>query len=156
ARRRRYYVARVAYGLFLLMALRQQYVEWNEPFRYRHWRSQFGVDPTTSIKAMALFAEAAFVGFAQAQGIAILCLLPAFLGGVIADEHQRKTLHYLLASRLSSFEIVLGKLTARLLHVGVMLVMGIPIVCLVALFGGLDPLEVAFVYGGTLSMTLFV
>src|SRR5262245_49129358 len=108
ARRRRYYVVRFVYGLFVLAALRQQYVEWNEPFQYTHLRNSFGLDPTNSIKAMALFAEAAFVGFAQAQGIAILCMLPAFLGGVIADEHQRKTLHYLLASRLSSFEIVLG------------------------------------------------
>src|SRR5262245_29521081 len=110
ARRRRYYLARFVYGVFLLVALRQQYVQWSDSSQYIHWRTRFGNDPTTSIKAMALFAESAFVGFAWAQGVAILCLLPAFLGGVIADEHQRKTLHYLLGSRLSSLEIVLGKL----------------------------------------------
>ena len=38
---------------------------------------------------------------------------------MIADEKQRKTMHYLMASRLSSGEIVLDKLVARLLHVGV-------------------------------------
>src|SRR5262249_5019112 len=73
-----------------------------------------------------------------------------------ADEHQRKTLHYLLSSRLSSAGIVLGKLGARLLHVGVILVMGIPVVCLVGLFGGLDPGEVACVYLGTFALALFV
>lgn len=156
ARRRRYYVARFAYGLFLLYALRQQYVEWTDSNYYIHLGNGSRFDPTTSIKAMALFASVAFVGFAWAQGVAILWLLPAFLGGVIADEHQRKTLHYLLGSRLSSLEIVMGKLGARLLHVGVMLFMGVPIVCLVALFGGLDPWEVALVYAGTVSMTLFV
>ena len=58
---------------------------------------------------------------ATVQGIAVLLLTPTLVAGVIADERQRKTLHYLLASRLSSGEIILGKLAARLLHVGVFL-----------------------------------
>ena len=61
---------------------------------------------------MQTFAEATFISVRRAQGIALLCLIPALVAGVIADEHQRKTLHYLLASRLSSAEIVLGKLGA--------------------------------------------
>src|SRR4051812_1826111 len=109
-----------------------------------------------SIEDVHRFAETAFTGFAGAQGVALLCVIPALLAGVIADEHQRKTLHYLLASRMSSAEIVLGKLGARLLHAGVLVVMGVPVVCLVALFGGLDPWEVFYVYAGTASMVLFI
>ena len=104
---------------------------------------------------MSRFAEAAFVAFAWAQGVALLCLVPALLAGVIADEYQRKTLHYLLASRMSSASIVLGKFAARLLHVGVILLIGVPVVCLVALFGGLDPKEVFYVYAGTFSLVAF-
>jgi ABC-type transport system involved in multi-copper enzyme maturation permease subunit len=156
ARRRRYYMARVFYGLFILVALWQRFQEWRDVRRWDYYRIPgAAVDPTASIKAMSLFAEQAFIGFAWAQAAALLCVIPALLAGVIADEHQRKTLHYLLASRLSSIEIVFGKLGARMLQVGVLLMMGVPIVALVGLFGGLDPLEVAYVYGGTVSMVAF-
>ena len=47
----------------------------------------------------------------------MLVLTPALVAGVIADEKQRKTLHYLMASRLNSAEIVLGKLLVRMLYV---------------------------------------
>ena len=51
------------------------------------------------------------------QGLGLILLIPALVAGIISDEYQRKTLHYLLASRLSSAEIVLGKLGARMVHV---------------------------------------
>ena len=61
------------------------------------------------------------------------------VAGVIADEKQRKTLHYLMASRLTSFEIVLGKLLARMLYVAVLLGVSLPVLSLLVLFGGIDP-----------------
>ena len=51
------------------------------------------------------------------QAVAVLFLAPVLVAGAIAEEKQRKTLHYLLASRLSSLEIVVGKLAARLILV---------------------------------------
>ena len=83
-------------------------------------------------------------------------MIPAMVAGVVADEHQRKTLHYLLASQLTSAEIVLGKLGARLIHAGVFVLMGLPIVCLIGMYGGLDPWTVLYVYAGTFSMSLFL
>lgn len=144
ARRPRYFVARALYGLFLLFVLWQEYVSWGQ--------QRFIV----TFESMSHFAQSTFMAFAWAQGFALIALIPALLAGVIADEHQRKTLHYLLASRLTSREIVLGKLCARLLYVGVILIMGVPVVCLVALFGGLDPWEVLYVYGGTFSLVVFL
>ena len=105
---------------------------------------------------MHRFAESTFIVFAEAQLATLLCLLPALVAGVIADEHQRKTLHYLLASRLSSAEIVLGKLGARLVHVGTFVALGLPVVCLLALYGGLDPEKVFYVYFGTFTTVLSV
>jgi ABC-type transport system involved in multi-copper enzyme maturation permease subunit len=145
ARRARYYVLRVVYGLFLLYALWQEYLSWR-------WMPL----AVATIKNMSLFAQAAFLGFAGGQGFALMVLTPALVAGVIADERQRKTLDYLLASQLSSTEIVLGKLAARLLHVGVLVAIGLPVVCLIALFGGLDPWDVLAIYVGTGSVTLFV
>jgi ABC-type transport system involved in multi-copper enzyme maturation permease subunit len=143
-RRGRFYVARIGYGLLLLIALSGEYQRWAAD------------RPLVTIQSMARFAEQAFMAFAWAQGAAILALVPALVAGVIADEHQRKTLHELLGSRLSSAGIVLGKLAARLAHAGMILLMGLPVVSLVGLFGGLDPWDVFFVYAGTLAVALFV
>jgi hypothetical protein len=145
ARRGRYYMVRVAYGLLLLFSLWNQYQDWEA----RH-------PGGGKVDEVHRFAESAFIDFAGAQGLALLGLVPALVAGVIADEHQRRTLHYLLASRLSSAEIVLGKLGARLVHVGTFVALGLPVVCLLALYGGLNPIDVYYVYFGTFTMVLFV
>jgi ABC-type Na+ efflux pump permease subunit len=150
ARRKRYYVARLVYGLLLLLSLGSQYGDggWSGV-------TAVAVAPDT-IDEMSRFAREMFSALAWAQGIALVCLIPALMAGSIADEAQRKTLHYLLASPMSSAAIVLGKLGARLLHVGVIVLMGIPVVCLLALLGGLDPFEVTCIYGGTFSLVVFL
>ncbi len=101
------------------------------------------------------FAEDAFIQFAGLQGLGLLLLIPALVAGTISDEYQRKTLHYLLASRLSSAEIVLGKLGARLVHVIAFVALGLPIVSLLALYGGLNPVNIFFVYVGTATVVVF-
>ena len=107
ARRGRFYIARVVYGLSLLLLLWNQFRDFDaHASGRRHGRT--GAD----------VCRGDVHPVRRAQGTALLCLIPALVAGVIADEHQRKTLHYLLASRLSSAEIVLGKLGARMVHVG--------------------------------------
>src|SRR5579872_1093819 len=87
ARRGRYYLARAVYGLFLLLMLWGEFLNWE------------GMHPGGgTAEQVRQFAESAFIQFAGVQGLALLCLIPALVAGVIADEHQRKTLHYLLAS----------------------------------------------------------
>jgi ABC-type Na+ efflux pump permease subunit len=91
-----------------------------------------------------------------AQGVAVVLLTPALVAGAIAGEVQRKTFHDLLTSGLTSAEIVLGKLAARLLHVGVFLAIGLPVVSLLSLFGGVDPWSVVAYYAGTISTVFFL
>ncbi len=145
SRRGRYYLARVVYGLFLLVVLWAQFQTWelNHPGGGR-------------IEEVHRFAETTFIRFAEAQLVTLLCLLPALVAGVIADDHQRKTLHYLLASRLSSAEIILGKLAHGLVHVGTFVALGLPVVCLLGLYGGLNPENVLYVYLSTLTTVLAV
>ncbi len=145
SRRRRYYFVRVIYGLLLLTRLWTLFTEWDG-------RHQDG----GTIDEIQAFAEDAFIQFAGVQGIGLMLLIPALVAGLIADEHQRKTLHYLLASRLSSFEIVLGKLGARMVHVVAFIALGLPIVGLLMLYGGLNPVNICYVYIGTASLVLFV
>src|SRR5262249_51717872 len=61
-----------------------------------------------------------------------------------------------LATPLSSGTIVLGKLAARLVHVGVAVGVGLPVVVPLGLLGALDPVIVAHAYAMLLALTLFV
>ena len=107
------------------------------------------------IADFADFAMKTFSWFSGVQVATLLVLIPALFGGVIADEKQRKTMHYLMASRLCSGEIVLDKLAARLLHVGVFVLLGMPVMCLLTLFGGVAWDYVVGAYAATFSITIF-
>jgi ABC-type transport system involved in multi-copper enzyme maturation permease subunit len=147
ARRARYFVTRAAYGLILLYLVWQNYQSF---FWYRQGAAE------VSVRDMANFAASIFGTVAIAQAIAVLVLTPVLTAGVIADEKQRRTLHYLLSSRLTSGEIVLGKLAARLLLVAVFLAVGLPILSLLTLFGGIPPDVVVAAYVGTGSTAFFL
>ena len=147
ARRRRYYFLRVLYGLALLFLVWTYFESLRVSLERRGGRPLLG--------DLAHFAKQTFVALAVLQLATILALVPALFGGVIADEKQRKTIHYLMASRLSSGEIVGDKLAARLLHVGIFILLGLPVVSLLGLFGGLPWEYVVTAYVGTLSITFF-
>ncbi len=72
------------------------------------------------------------------QNLAILLLTPAYVGGAIAEERERGTLELLFTSALYNREIVLGKLAARMLHLGAFLLAGLPAFSLMLVWGGLD------------------
>ena len=150
ARRGRYYVARGVYGLILLFLVWQSY---NAFLTYPgSWSQGTEVSP----RQVAAFAEWTFASLAVAQGIAVLVLTPVLFAGVIADEKQRQTLQYLLGSRLTSAEIVLGKLAARLLHVGVTMGVALPIFSLLTLLGGVRPALVVAAEAVAISSAYFL
>jgi ABC-type transport system involved in multi-copper enzyme maturation permease subunit len=147
ARRRRYYILRALYGAVLLLMIGLNYKN-----AFDHGQEGPLV---VSIADMANFGQYLFLSFAVVQGVALLLLIPPLFGGVIADEKQRKTLHYLMASSLTSAEIVLDKLAGRALHVGVYVAIGLPVVCLIGLFGGVAIEYVAAAYVATAAITFF-
>ncbi len=132
------------YGLVLLMLVWTAY----EQLRWRltgdqRWRTSRSSPRTT------------FIAFAVLQLITVLLLVPAVFGGAIADEKQRKTLHYLMASQLSSGEIILDKVLGPLGAPG-----GVPGDraagrVLARLFGGISVESVVVAYVGTFSTVAF-
>jgi ABC-type transport system involved in multi-copper enzyme maturation permease subunit len=72
------------------------------------------------------------------QNITIVILTPAYLGGAIAEEREGGTLDLLLATGLYGREIVLGKLLARLVHLGGFLIAGLPVFSIMLVLGGID------------------
>ena len=145
ARRSRFYLIRAFYAAILFVIL------WGV---HSAWTSDIGGELPS--KMVSWFAFSTFCGITVGQEILVLVLTPALVAGVIADEKQRKTLHYLMASCLTSAEIVLGKLLVRMLYVTVLLGVSLPVLSLLVLLGGIDPLLVLLSCAATLSTSWFL
>jgi ABC-type transport system involved in multi-copper enzyme maturation permease subunit len=73
------------------------------------------------------------------QVCAVVVLTPAYLGGAVAEEKERRTLEFILATDLSNQEIVLSKLGSRLANLALFLLTGLPILGILQFLGGIDP-----------------
>jgi ABC-type transport system involved in multi-copper enzyme maturation permease subunit len=84
------------------------------------------------------------------------------MGGVtlgalsIAAEKDRRSLDFLLATRLGNGEIVLGKLAACLARTLGIVAAGLPVVMLLYPLGGVDPLLILLAYAGIATAAFFV
>lgn len=128
ARRTRFFALRLAYGVVMLGLVASA---------CRELPSGGGPEATVAPAVVRQAARDLFRTLLLAQGLAVVFLTPALTAGAIAGEVQRKTLHDLLTSDLTSAEIVLGKLGARLLHVVVLVAVGLPFLVFTGLLGGL-------------------
>ncbi len=145
SRRGRFYATRAMYAVVLLLILWTVHSAWSS--------AEGGIIPA---EMMPWFGLSAFGSVAVGQEILVLVLTPALVAGAIADEKRRKTLHYLLASQLTGPEIVLGKLMVRMLYLVVVLGVSVPVLSLLVLIGGVDPILVVLGVGATLSTAWFL
>ncbi len=76
----------------------------------------------------------------------VLLVAPAMTAGAICQDKTNGTLAHLLVTDLSSAEIVLGKLAARLVPVLGLIASSLPIVAISTLLGGTDPVGLAGAY----------
>lgn len=125
ARQSRYVMLRMAYAVLLLMLL------W---MVFRDRRS----DWQHSRREAAVLAETFFSIFMCVQLGTVMLLTPAYVAGSIADEKDRKTLEFMLATDLNNHEIVLSKLLSRLANMTSLLLTGLPILSILQLVGGVD------------------
>ncbi len=136
ARRGRTFLLRAAYALALLVALSLLYASYLS--RGDHFESLFG-GPRVGTQQVAEFGSNFFLTFMGLQFGAVFVLTPAFTATAVAEEKERRTLDYLLATDLENREVVLGKLTSRLLALLLLLVGGLPVLSFVQFLGGVDP-----------------
>ena len=102
ARRARYFLLRGLYALLLVTILCLMYGDTFGMFNRQ-------VQP----KRMTEFAELFFNVFMMVQFFLAVALTPAYVAGAIAEEKERKTLEFLLATDLQGQEIVFSKLISR-------------------------------------------
>src|SRR5947209_10999577 len=123
---------RLAYALFLAILFTWLYSSW---VVFMPGARGQRVDP----KVMARLADSFFQTYMVVQFIAVCVLTPPSVAGAIADEKERRTLEFLLATDLRDREILFGKLASRVGSLLLFLLAGLPILGLLQFFGGIDP-----------------
>jgi ABC-type transport system involved in multi-copper enzyme maturation permease subunit len=129
ARRPRYFWMRGLYALLLAGTLGWMYMMWERGHAYESLHA----------REVSAFAETFFYTFMFIQLITTAILAPAYTAGAIADEKERKTLEFLLATDLRNREIVLSKFASRVANLLLLVMAGLPILGLIQFLGGVDP-----------------
>jgi ABC-type transport system involved in multi-copper enzyme maturation permease subunit len=130
SRRSRYFFLRTAYAGGLLLLLCYTYLVTSLDGRAYQ-------APTPN--ALASLAATFFYVFMFAQFTLVTLLTPAYVAGAIAEEKERRTLEFILATDLRNREIVLGKLAARVANLTLLVLAGLPVLSLLQFLGGVDP-----------------
>jgi ABC-type transport system involved in multi-copper enzyme maturation permease subunit len=128
-RRNRYFLIRTAYGCFMLLMLSYIWLVWSWDTSRRGFRANEAAD----------FASQFFYMFMGVQFVVVTVLTPAYTGSAVADEKERRTLEFLLATDLRNREIVLSKLVSRLANILMLMLVGLPILGFLQFLGGVDP-----------------
>lgn len=137
ARRGRMTLLRCLYALAMLGMLFAFYCKWFLPQNGGSW-----LNPSIPPDEQARFAEAFFQALAVVQYVAAVLLTPVCTAGALADEKERTTLDFLLASDLSGAEIIMEKLASRVLYLLLLVLTGLPVFCLLPFLGGVSPAHV--------------
>lgn len=113
-----------------------------------------GTQAVRNISDMANFGSTLFQILAPLQLSLLLFFSAMQAASNIAVEKDRQTLILLLMSRLTNSELVLGKLFASLLNIGVMLISSVPVFMLIVLFGGTSFVQVGWTFVVTFIASL--
>lgn len=128
------------------------------------WAAKLEGEPLT-IHNLASAGESFFYALVGIQLALILIAAPAYAAGAICLDKERGTLLYMLATDLSSAEIILGKLGVRILAVLGLVLAAVPVLFGAIMLGGIEPaaalgaILVCFGVGvstSTLALTLSV
>lgn len=123
---------------FKQFLLRSGYVAALFVLMYTAAQSTFGWQQVRNVGDFARFGELIFGIVSLVQLSLVLFFALLFAAGNVAQEKDRRTLVLLLMTDLRDRELVLGKLSASLLLVAVLLAASVPVFTLVSLLGGVS------------------
>ncbi len=130
ARRKATYVARVATSLALFVGLT---VVWLSSL------PMGGVVEETNSKSLAEVGQSFYLTLVVIELTAVMLVAPALASTSICLDRARGLLAHVMSTPLTSAEVVFGKLAARLLPVGSLIICVAPVLALASLLGGIDP-----------------
>jgi ABC-type transport system involved in multi-copper enzyme maturation permease subunit len=92
--------------------------------------------------ASAQIGQVIFAALLMLETLQVAFLAPSATAGAISMEREKQTLELLIATPISSFAIVLGKLLSALVYVWLLIAASIPLTAVVFVFGGVAPDDV--------------
>ena len=107
------------------------------------WVSHAAGSRVTTLADAAQIGRGFFGAIVLTELVVVLMAAPAATAGGICQEKARGNLDLLLITDLSGAEIVLGKLAARVVPMLGLVGCTLPVLSLIALLGGIDPLALA-------------
>src|SRR5690349_15981028 len=143
ARRRQTYAQRSLFVGFLLAAL------------VAVWSGRIGRPATASFRGLAELGETFFTAVVGTQMVLVLLAAPAATAGAICLDRARGTLTHVLVTDLSSAEIVLGKLGARLAPLCATVFAAVPVLAIASLLGGIIPSTLLTLSAISLTLAAF-
>lgn len=99
--------------------------------------------------------KALFLVIAAVALVQVCLITPALTSGSIAGEKERQTFDLLVASLLSPWQIVWGKLASALAYALLLIVAVLPVMSLAFLFGGVSAAEVLIALAGLVATAVF-
>jgi ABC-type transport system involved in multi-copper enzyme maturation permease subunit len=154
SRRRAHFLGRALFVAVLLVALWFVVMQVNQ-----------GAHRPSRLQEMANAGEKFYLAIIVTQLGMLFLLAPALTADAVCLDKARGALLPVLASDLSSADIVLGKLCARLLPICALVICGLPVMAISFTMGGIYPEAVFGAYlvslgvalvGGTLALTLSI
>ena len=118
------------------------------------WQTIVGFQQVSSVGDTARFAAPFFYLMSWIQVGLVLFVAPLLAAGSITTEKDRRTFLLLLVTDLTNWEIVLGKLGASLLQLGVLLFSAVPVFLLCSLLGGATAAQILRVFAITAATGL--
>ncbi len=153
ARRGRFPFFRALYCAFLLLVLLGVYIAW---FGLGQTEAAASIMEERSIPATARarFAAAFFQTFLVVQFGVVYVLTCSSCAGILLEENERGTLDLLLATGLTTGEIITGKLVSRVVNLVVLQLAGLPVLAILQLVGGISPAQLTAGFVSALLVTL--
>lgn len=140
ARRKRTYVLRFVYLGLLLFVLFMCWVIFNDVY-LGHRDDGRSDNVVIAAQRQAAMGQCFFAVFAIFSVVAMLLIGPVLTSTAIGSEKLRRTFDVLLMTPISAWQIVCGKLWSRMLTVGTLLGLTLPVLAIVRLLGGVEVVD---------------
>jgi ABC-type transport system involved in multi-copper enzyme maturation permease subunit len=131
-RQLRHFLLRAGYVLALFVLM------------YTAGQATFFRQQISTVGEVARFGALMFTLYAAVQLVLVLFFAPLFAASRIAQEKDRQTLILLLMTDLYDREMVVGKLLASLLPVGVLIGISAPVLALLSMLGGVSASQIGW------------
>ncbi|MDO4629687.1 MAG: hypothetical protein Q4C70_10945 [Planctomycetia bacterium] len=142
-RRTKMYASRTVYTIALLV------------LSATAWLIVSGSQLISDVGDMARFGNSLFSLIAPLQLVLAMFFSAIFSAGNVSQEKDRNTLVLLLLTQMNNLELVLGKLSASLLHLFVNLLAAVPVFFMIHCFGGVSTEQILQCLAITSTTVLF-